>query len=90
MKELTKQLRNGIDLTLEQVRAVSRELADPLAPDSDKAEFLIALKEKGESGEELGYFAISFLDLAVRPPPLPDERLAIDIVGTGGDLSRIS
>lgn len=89
MKELTKQLRNGIDLTLEQVRAVSRELADPLAPDSDKAEFLIALKEKGESGEELGYFAISFLDLAVRPPLLSEKRLAIDIVGTGGDYLEL-
>jgi len=89
LKELTKQLRNGIDLTLEQVRAVSRELADPLAPDSDKAEFLIALKEKGESGEELGYFAISFLDLAVRPPLLSEKRLAIDIVGTGGDYLEL-
>jgi anthranilate phosphoribosyltransferase len=89
MKELTEQLRRGIDLTLEQVRAASRELADPAAPELDKADFLIALKEKGESGEELGYFARSFLDLAVQPPLPPDTRPAVDIVGTGGDYLEL-
>src|SRR3984893_4617223 len=85
MKELTEQLRRGIDLTLEQVRAASRELADPAAPELDKADFLVALKIKGESGEELGYFARSFLDLGIRPALQLQGKTSVDIVGTGGD-----
>ena len=85
MKELIEQLRSRIDLQLDQAREASRQLADPGVAEEQKADFLIALKQKGESGEELGYFARSFLEMAVRPVLQLKGRPSIDIVGTGGD-----
>jgi anthranilate phosphoribosyltransferase len=70
---------------MDQVREASRLLADASVPESEKGDFLIALKQKGESGEELGYFARSFLELAIRPALLLEGKPSIDIVGTGGD-----
>ena len=85
MKALTEQLRSRIDLQLDQAREVSRQLADPAVSELEKADFLMALKQKGESGEELGYFARCFLELAVRPALRLGDKQSIDIVGTGGD-----
>jgi anthranilate phosphoribosyltransferase len=85
MKELIEQLRSRIDLRFDQAREASRQLADPGVGEEQKADFLVALKQKGESGEELGYFARSFLEMAIRPPLQLDGRQSIDVVGTGGD-----
>ena len=85
LKELIKQLRAGIDLWPDQVREAAAGLADPGVPEALKADFLLALKEKGESGTELGYFACSFLELAVRPVLDLNNKPSVDIVGTGGD-----
>ncbi|HYY28345.1 MAG TPA: anthranilate phosphoribosyltransferase, partial [Chthoniobacterales bacterium] len=85
LKELIKQLRAGIDLRSDQVREAAAQLADPAVSEAPKADFLVALKEKGESGAELGYFACSFLDLAMRPVLDLDNKPSVDIVGTGGD-----
>jgi anthranilate phosphoribosyltransferase len=85
LKALIEQLRCRIDLRLDQARDASRRLADPAVSELEKADFLVALKQKGESGEELGYFSRSFLELAVRPVLQLDDRPSIDIVGTGGD-----
>ena len=85
LKELIEQLRSRIDLQFDQAREASRQLADPGVAEEQKADFLIALKQKGESGEELGYFARSFLEMAVRPVLQLKGRPSIDIVGTGGD-----
>ena len=52
---------------MDQAREASRQLADPAVSELDKGDFLVALKIKGESGEELGYFARSFLELSIRP-----------------------
>ncbi|MGA8656982.1 MAG: anthranilate phosphoribosyltransferase [Chthoniobacterales bacterium] len=85
MKELTTQLQARIDLTLEQVELASRQLADPAIPELEKADFLVALKSKGETGEELGYFARAFINLAVQPPLDTADKPTIDVCGTGGD-----
>ena len=85
MKELIEQLRYRVDLRFDQAREASRRLADPSIGEEQKAEFLVALKQKGESGEELGYFARSFLEMAIRPTLRLEGRQSIDIVGTGGD-----
>ena len=69
LKDLIEQLRNRIDLRMDQAREASRQLADPAVSELEKGGFLVALKIKGESGEELGYFARSFLELAIRPDP---------------------
>ena len=70
---------------MDQAREASRQLADPAVSELEKADFLVALRAKGESGEELGYFARSFLELAIRPALQLEGRPSIDIVGTGGD-----
>jgi anthranilate phosphoribosyltransferase len=85
LKDLIEQLRNGVDLQMDQAREASRRLADPAVSELEKAGFLLALKQKGESGEELGYFARSFLELAIRPTLRLGDRPSVDIVGTGGD-----
>jgi anthranilate phosphoribosyltransferase len=85
VKELTKQLQARIDLDAEQIRLAAAHLADPGISESDKAEFLVALKLKGETGQELGLFAQAFIDLAIRPSALLGEQPSIDLCGTGGD-----
>jgi anthranilate phosphoribosyltransferase len=70
---------------MDQVREASTLLADPAVSELEKADFLLALKLKGESGEELGYFARSFLELSIRPVLQLEGRTSVDIVGTGGD-----
>jgi anthranilate phosphoribosyltransferase len=85
LKDLIEQLRDGGDLRMGQVRDASRLLADPAVPELEKGDFLVALKQKGESGEELGYFARSFLELAIRPALHLEGKPSVDIVGTGGD-----
>ena len=78
-------MRNRVDLRLDQAREASRQLADPAVSELEKGDFLVAFKIKGESGEELGYFARSFLELAIRPDLQLNDKPSIDIVGTGGD-----
>jgi anthranilate phosphoribosyltransferase len=85
LKDLIEQLRDKVDLRMDQAREASRLLADPDVSELDKGDFLVALKIKGESGEELGYFARSFLELAIRPILRLGDRPSVDIVGTGGD-----
>jgi anthranilate phosphoribosyltransferase len=85
LKDLIEQLRGKVDLRMDQAREASRQLADPAVSELEKGDFLVALRVKGESGEELGYFARSFLELAIRPALQLEGRPSIDIVGTGGD-----
>jgi anthranilate phosphoribosyltransferase len=85
LKHLIEQVRDRIDLKFAEAREASFLLADSAVSDKDKANFLIALREKGESGEELGHFARAFLELAVRPDVCLEGRPCVDVVGTGGD-----
>jgi anthranilate phosphoribosyltransferase len=85
LKDLIEQLRGKVDLRMDQAREASRQLAHPTVSEVEKGDFLVALRAKGESGEELGYFARSFLELAIRPTLQLGGRPSIDIVGTGGD-----
>jgi anthranilate phosphoribosyltransferase len=85
LKDLIEQLGDRIDLRMDQAREASRLLADPAVSELEKGDFLVALKIKGESGEELGYFARSFLEMAIRPTLRLQGKPSVDIVGTGGD-----
>ncbi|MBV9391133.1 MAG: anthranilate phosphoribosyltransferase, partial [Verrucomicrobia bacterium] len=85
MNNLIEQLEQGIDLLPDQMVLAAQQLSDPDIPDSSKAAFLIALKRKGESGEELGGLANAFLQLSIKPRLELDGRPTIDLVGTGGD-----
>jgi anthranilate phosphoribosyltransferase len=79
------------DLTEAQAAALLGVLTQPdLAPAMAGA-LLVALRAKGVTAEELRGFANAMRALARKPvlPPAPDARGidAIDIVGTGGDVS---
>jgi anthranilate phosphoribosyltransferase len=85
LKELTDQLRAKVDLTRSQVLDASAQLASQDINDPEKASFLAALRDKGETGEEVGFFAEAFLAMAVAPAVQFGERATIDLCGTGGD-----
>jgi anthranilate phosphoribosyltransferase len=87
MQVLTDHLKNGLELTPEQVTRAAAALLDDSIPAQDKADFLSALSDKGESPAEIAAFAGAFLERAVTPVL---DRAAIgkpllDVCGTGGD-----
>jgi anthranilate phosphoribosyltransferase len=85
LKDLIDQLHSKIDLSHSQVLEASGKLASRTVADEAKADFLAALREKGETGEELGYFAEAFLEMTVAPKVDLGDTPAIDLCGTGGD-----
>jgi len=81
----TSALAAGRDLTPEEVGNAALALASPEVPDDEKAAFLVAFSDKGESAAEVAAFAAAFRNLAVDPGLGEWSPRAIDIVGTGGD-----
>jgi anthranilate phosphoribosyltransferase len=87
MQGLIDQLRQSVDLDAAQVEHAVSKLTAPGVAQDLKAEFLKALREKGETATEIAAFAHSLLARAI-PPGLDDADLPgpmIDICGTGGD-----
>jgi len=87
LHELTAQLLQGGELSAEQVERAAAALEVPEVADSEKADFLRALSDKGESAEEIAAFARAFRRRAIDPNMSDWSARAIDIVGTGGDHS---
>ena len=87
MKKLIEKVRNGLDLTDGDVRFVLPLLLSDAVPDETKAEFLLALHEKGETAEEVASFVELLMERAhdpqIDPAELPGPM--IDVCGTGGD-----
>ncbi len=83
-----KQLAAAQPLDDAQVQAAVELLADGTISAPLKAEFLIALAQKGETPEEIAAFARALHKKSV-PLPLPElwreSHEILDIVGTGGD-----
>ena len=87
LPDLTARLRTGLDLTGEMVDAAVAALVSTDAADASKADFLKALRTKGETAAEIAAFAQALLARAV-DPGLDPVRLAgpvLDVCGTGGD-----
>ena len=88
LETFSKQLVAAQSLSPEQVRQSVEMLTDEGIPAPTKANFLIALAQKGETHEEIAAFASALREKSV-PPPIEknwrDEREILDIVGTGGD-----
>ncbi len=87
MYELVAHLENGGDLNAEQVGHGVAELLSAEVPDAAKADFLKALRAKGETAAEIAAFVQALLaravDPALDPARLPGPML--DVCGTGGD-----
>jgi len=87
MNELTTELRAGRDLDAAQIENAVAALISPEFTDVAKADFLQALRAKGETAREIAGFVQALLARAV-DPGLDPEKLPgpmIDICGTGGD-----
>ncbi|WP_159499584.1 anthranilate phosphoribosyltransferase [Microbacterium sp. 18062] len=76
------RLLDGADLSVsESTWAMRRVMAGEATP-SQLAGFLIALRAKGETVDEIVGFRDAILEAAL---PLPVDSRVLDIVGTGGD-----
>jgi anthranilate phosphoribosyltransferase len=75
------------DLTAEQARAAMAEILDGAATPAQIAGFIVALRMKGETVDELGGLVDAMLAAAERVTLAPDQP-AVDIVGTGGDRAH--
>ena len=88
LASLVQQLAAAQSLEDAQVHAAVELLADEKIPAASKAEFLIALAQKGETPGEIAAFARALHQKSVTLPlenSWRDAREILDIVGTGGD-----
>jgi anthranilate phosphoribosyltransferase len=88
LETLARQLADGQTLSAGQVRLAVGQLTDELISAHTKAEFLIALAQKGETPEEIAAFAAALREKSCLPPiekNWRESREILDIVGTGGD-----
>lgn len=80
--DLLSQLLDGKDLSFEQAKEAMNKLITGNATNAQIAAFLVALRGKGETVEEVTAFRDAVLSHAL---DLPVTSHALDIVGTGGD-----
>ncbi|MHB1234773.1 MAG: anthranilate phosphoribosyltransferase [Microbacteriaceae bacterium] len=79
---LLGSLLDGRDLAISEASWAMRQIMAGEASPSQLAAFLIALRFKGETVDEIVGFRDAILENAL---PLTIDPLALDIVGTGGD-----
>lgn len=82
------RLVDHIDLTQPEMQDVMRDIMTGKCTDAQIAAFLVALRMKSESLDEITGAALVMRDLAGRVT-LADYTHAVDIVGTGGDGANI-
>jgi len=80
-------LSSGADLTAARARAAMAEILDGAATSAQIAGFIVALRMKGETVDELTGLLDAMLDAAERVD-LPADMPVVDIVGTGGDRAH--
>jgi anthranilate phosphoribosyltransferase len=87
MHALIADLQSSADLSADQVEQAVAQLVSPDITDGHKADFLKALRTKGESAAEIASFARSMLARAVNPgiDPARIRGPMLDVCGTGGD-----
>ena len=78
-----RRVVEGRDLDREEMHAVFGEVMDGTASDVQKSAFLVALRMKGETPEEITGAALAMRE-RVTPLNVDRERL-VDTCGTGGD-----
>ncbi len=78
-------LDNNLDLPSELVRELMREILEGRAEKDDLKRFLLGLKNKGETSDEVGAMVTEMYQFAA---PITIDKRAVDIVGTGGDQAN--
>ncbi len=86
IKEAISKLIEKQDLTMEEAVNVMDEIMSGKATDAQIAGFLVALRLKGETIDEITACAKVMREKAFRIKPKKHSQL-IDVVGTGGDKS---
>lgn len=82
------KIRDGENLSSPEATEAARSILDGSEDDQTIAQFLVALAEKGETGEEIAGFAGELLRQAT---PVDAPTGAVDLCGTGGgDLPRFN
>ena len=76
------KLENGLDLQPAEAQSVMREVLEDRADKENLKNFLIALKNKGETPEEVGALVAQMYQFCA---PISITGRAVDTVGTGGD-----
>jgi anthranilate phosphoribosyltransferase len=82
LTEAIDRVASGEDLPADDAAAVLREVMEGAASEAQSAAFLIALRTKGETVEEIVGLARTMRELAVAVPAGRDDLL--DTAGTGG------
>jgi anthranilate phosphoribosyltransferase len=82
------EVASGHDLSADQARDVLREIMDGSVEQTQTAAFLIALRTKGETVDELVGLARTMRDLAT--PVHPTSTDLLDTAGTGGGASTFN
>jgi len=88
LEDLTRKLTARNLLAADEIHAAVAHLTDEIISPEIKADFLIALAEKGETPAEIAAFAAALRDRSIVPPIDPhwrESREILDVVGTGGD-----
>ncbi|MAT46846.1 MAG: anthranilate phosphoribosyltransferase [Verrucomicrobiaceae bacterium] len=87
MNELIEAVTSGEELDAARIKVVVDNLLDEGTDAEQKAQFLEALSEKGESAAEIACFVSELLEHAVDPgvDEFGLEEPTIDVCGTGGD-----
>jgi anthranilate phosphoribosyltransferase len=78
-------LENYLDLPQELVREIMREILEGRADNENLKRFLLALKNKGETSDEVGAMVSEMYEHSA---PITITERAVDIVGTGGDKAN--
>lgn len=75
-------MKSGLDLEPLEIQGVMREILSGSANTEGIKEFLLVLKEKGETTEEVGALVAEMYEHSA---PIDIKERAVDTVGTGGD-----
>jgi len=81
-KEVLTLVSRGTDLTAQQSHWAMNTLMSGTATDAQIAAFIMGLRVKGETAVEVRGLVDAMLENAVR---VDLDRIAVDVVGTGGD-----
>ncbi|WP_022887749.1 anthranilate phosphoribosyltransferase [Agromyces italicus] len=80
--DVLNSLLQGVDLSVSDAAWCMEQVMTGAATEAQLAAFLVALRIKGETVDEIVGFRDAVLEHAV---PLAADPMALDIVGTGGD-----
>jgi anthranilate phosphoribosyltransferase len=88
---ITSQINPERGLSREEIHTAVDALLDPAGEAAAKKDFLLALRSRGETPEEIAYFVEALLEHAVEPalPAESADRPRLDVCGTGGDKAGL-